>query len=52
MSSDAIAVALLAGFVLLTILIDGYTDRRDRRRNQEAERRSHHRLLGEIRTKP
>ena len=52
MSSDAIAVALLAGFVLLTIAIDGYADRRDRRRNRENERRSHHRLMHELRRQP
>ena len=52
MSSDAIAVALLAGFVIVTIAVDGLVDRRDRRRNADAERRAHHRLMHELRRQP
>ena len=52
MSSDAIAVGILALFVVVTIVVGDLADRRDRRRNRENERRSHHRLMGELRRQP
>lgn len=52
MSSDAIAVILLGGFVVATIAVDDWLRNRERRRLKRHDRESHDRLMGEIRRLP
>jgi hypothetical protein len=49
---DWLAVALLAGAVIIDVAIDQLRERIARRRHDAYERDSHHRLMHEIRRLP
>lgn len=52
MSSDTIAVVLLAGFVVATIAVDDWLRNRERRRLERHDRESHDRLMRELQRQP
>lgn len=52
MSSDAVAVILLGGFVVLAICVDDLAAHRRRRRQRERDTENHQRLLRELKRQP
>lgn len=52
MSTDAIAVILLGGFVVLCIAVDDLAHSRRRRRQQARDTENHRRLMAELKRQP